>query len=93
MKVRGQAKRIKPTYTRSVEIPERFASIFWDESQGKTILEKFILRILNYGNFEEIKWVHDNYPDETYEIAMRYPDIKRGVRFWIRLWKERRSKG
>ena len=89
MRVRGQAERIKLTYTRSVTIPERFTPLFWDEPEGKTILEKFILRLLNYGNFEEIKWVYDSYPDETYDIAMRYPDIRRGVRFWIKLWREK----
>lgn len=57
------------------------------------ILEKFILRILHYGNFEDIKWLYENYPEETYQVSMKYPEVKRGVRFWIRLWKEKGLKG
>lgn len=89
MKTKGIVIRKKLTYSHLVEIPNKFASLFWDEPGRKTFLEKFILRILNYGDFEDIKWVYKNYREETYEIAMKYPSIKRGVIFWIKLWKEK----
>jgi len=27
------------------------------------------------------------YPEKTYNIAMKYPDIKRGVKFWVKRWR------
>lgn len=79
--------RIKLTYTQKVSIPPQFQMLFWDCPDKTTFLEKFILRILNYGNFEEIKWLYKKYPDECYKIALKYPDIRRGVKYWIKLWK------
>lgn len=35
------------------------------------------------------KWLYEKYPEETFDVALRYPEIKRGVRFWIRVWKEK----
>lgn len=74
-------------YKEKIIIPEKFKRYFWDELEGFTFLEKFILRIFKYGDFEEIKEVYKKYPDECYEIAMRYSDVKRGIRFWVRRWK------
>ncbi|MFN3739618.1 MAG: hypothetical protein ACK4TF_02960 [Thermodesulfovibrionales bacterium] len=33
-----------------------------------------------------------NYPSETYHVSMKYFEVKKGVRFWIRLWKEKELK-
>jgi len=79
--------RLKIQYKQKIKIPEKFKRYFWDEPSGFTFLEKFILRIFKYGNFEEIKEVYKRYPDECYEITLKYPDIKRGIKFWIRRWK------
>lgn len=92
MKIKEQVERIKPTYLKPVEIPEKFIPFFWDEPGKKVILEKFIFRVLTYGDFEDIKWLYEKYPEETFYVAMRYPEIKRGVRFWIRHWKEKTLK-
>lgn len=81
-------QRIKPSHKAFVKIPEKYKLFFWDCSEGKVILEKFILRILQYGGFEDLKWLYRNYPEETYEIAIKYPEIKRGVKFWIKWWRE-----
>ncbi len=80
--------RIKPKYKQIVDIPKEFEIYFWDCPTKKTYLEKFILRILEYGNFDEIRKVYNMYPKQTYDIASRYNHIKRGVKFWIKLWKE-----
>ncbi|MCM8806521.1 MAG: hypothetical protein ABIN23_07190 [candidate division WOR-3 bacterium] len=85
-------QRIRPIYKKRIKISRRFKAIFWDCPNGETYLEKFILRILKYGNFEEIKWIYDKFPEETYDVALRYPEMKRGVKFWIRLWKEKKLK-
>lgn len=89
MKVRGLTNRIRPEYTNQIGIPQGFKKYFWDCPDGKTYLEKFILRILTYGSFKEIKWIYERYPKETYNIAFKYPEIKRGVKFWIKLWKKK----
>ncbi len=89
MKITGETKRIKPKYTQTVRIPKKFKSLFWDCPNGKTYLEKFILRILNYGSFKDIKWLYKKYKNETFDIITRYDDIKKGVKFWIKFWAER----
>lgn len=88
MKTIGKVERVKIQYTEQVEIPQEFKKYFWDCPDGKTYLEKFILRILTYGSFEEIKRIYEKYPKETHHIAFKYPEIKRGVKFWIKLWKK-----
>ncbi len=80
--------RIKLTYKQKVEIPSKYKKFFWDEPEGVTFLEKFILRILKYGDFEDIKWLYQKYPEETYAITFKYPDIKRGIKFWMKKWHE-----
>ncbi len=89
MITRGKTKRIKPIYLKEIKIPKKLKIYFWDCPNGKTYLEKFILRILQYGNFEEIKWLYKKFPSETYYVAFNYPEIKRGVKFWIKIWKEK----
>lgn len=78
--------RIKWDYFERVGIPERFSRYLWDYRQ-EAPLEILILRVLKYGSFEEIKNIFELYPDETYRISMKYPEIKRGVKFWIKRWK------
>lgn len=90
MKTRGEAKRIKITYKQNVKIPEKYRVYFWDNPDDEVYLEKFILRILYYGKFDDIRWLYENYPDETYDIAFKYPEIKRGVKFWIKRWREKK---
>ncbi len=87
-KIPQKLLRIKPTYTTTVKIPKEYKTFFWDCPQGKVFLEKFIMRILQYGRFEDLKWVYKKYPEETYDIAFKYPEIKRGVKFWIKWWGE-----
>lgn len=79
--------RIKPDFTNKVFIPEQFKPLFWDCPNNSTYMEKFIKRILDYGNFEEIQWLYNTYPHETHIITFKYPDIRRGIKFWIKLWK------
>jgi hypothetical protein len=80
-------QRIKPFYTQKVPIPSNLTSLLWDE-QDTAPLEKLILRVLQYGNYEEIHTIYSLYSTETTDIVSRYPDIKRGVKFWVRYWNE-----
>ncbi|MCM8767988.1 MAG: hypothetical protein NC921_04305 [Candidatus Omnitrophica bacterium] len=90
MKITEKTSRIKITYKEKVKIPEKYRFMFWDCKEN-VILEKYILRILTYGNFEDIKEVYKKYPEQTFNIAFKYPEIKRGIKFWIKKWKEEKS--
>lgn len=78
--------RIRWDYFERVKIPEEFSKYLWDY-RDEAPLEIIIIRVLRYGKFEEIERLYRFYPEETEKIAFKYPDIKRGVRFWIRRWK------
>lgn len=78
--------RIKWDYFEKIQISEKFSRYLWDYKERAPI-EILIFRILKYGSFEEIKEIFELYPNETYKIAMKYPEIKRGVKFWIKKWK------
>ena len=88
MKTTGNSERIKPIYKEWVEVPDCFRKIVWDALDGKSPLEDIILKVLMYGSFEEIKKLFKMYPEETYNVAFRYPEIKRGVRYWIKVWSD-----
>ncbi|MCM8776869.1 MAG: hypothetical protein NC905_01200 [Candidatus Omnitrophica bacterium] len=90
MIITGKTSRVKITYRETVTIPEKYKDLFWDCKEN-TILEKYILRILTYGNLEDIKEVYNKYPEETFDITFKYPEIKRGVKFWIKRWKEQKG--
>lgn len=80
--------RQKLEYKEKVNIPEQFRSLFWDCPDGVTFLEKFIKRILDYGNFQDIRQVYELYPKETECVVFKYKDIRRGIKFWIKLWNK-----
>jgi len=81
-------KRIKWKYKTEIAIPDNFQTYFWDENNKKVAIEKFIYRILEYGDFAEIKLLYNKFPNQCYDIIGRYPFIKRGVKFWIKNWHE-----
>ncbi len=83
--------RIKWKYTQKVPIPDECKSMLWDE-QGNAPLEKLIFRVLQYGNFDELQLIYSLYPQETTDIASRYPDIRRGVKFWIKYWNAKNGR-
>ncbi len=87
MKVRSYQERIVPVYRQEVEVPEKFRQFCWDAVEGKIELEKLIYRVLQYGNFEEIKEIYSAYPEEVESVTDRY-EVHRGVRFWIKYWKK-----
>ncbi len=80
-------KRIKWDYEEKVKIPEEFKIYLWEYNEIAP-LEVLIRRILKYGNFKEIRKIYEMYPIEVYKIAFKYPDTKRGVKFWIKKWKD-----
>ncbi|HOK80190.1 MAG TPA: hypothetical protein PKW86_03525 [bacterium] len=78
-------KRIKPEFVYHVHIPKKFQRYLWEHTRT-TPCEKIILRVLTYGNFDEVKEIYHFFPEETYKIISKYPGIKRGVKYWIRYW-------
>lgn len=78
--------RIKWDFTEKVSIPDSLKDYLW-EYKDFAPLEVLIKRVLQYGNFEEIKKIFELYPDETFQISLKYPDLRRGVKFWIKRWK------
>jgi len=84
-------KRIIPKYMNKVSVPVSVQALLWDEKGRKAPLEKLILRILTYGRFKEVRWVYGRHPSETFEMLSRYPEIKRGVKFWIEHWHAKKT--
>jgi len=82
-----QLNRIKWKYVQKVNIPTNVKNFLWDEDTVAP-LEKLILRVLQYGNFDQIKYIYSTYPEETTDIINRYSDIRRGVKFWIVYWNK-----
>lgn len=79
--------RVRWRYPAPVEVPPIYQKFLWDHPEQVAPLEKFILRILTYGKFEDIRWLYNKYPEETKDIVRRYKEIKRGIRFWIKYWE------
>mgnify|MGYP000960760970 CR=1 FL=1 len=83
-------QRIKPGYTEELSIPCGMEKYLWEHKKTAP-LEKIILRVLLYGKFEEIKQLFILYPKETLSTSDKYPEIKRGVRFWIKRWYDAKN--
>lgn len=86
MKTVVQNKRIRWDYYDYVKIPKDFKKYIWDYKKF-TPLEILILRVLTYGDYNELMKIYKLFSNETYKIVMKYINIKRGVRFWISRWK------
>jgi len=57
----GKINRVKWDYFREVKIPNEFKIYLWDYEE-KSPVEILVLRVLKYGNFEEIKKVNNLFP-------------------------------
>jgi len=86
VKTTGFSQRIKWDFKKKVAIPPQFKRYLWDY-ENEASLEILIIRVFQYGNFDEIREIYQLYPQESYKIACKYEDIKRGVKFWIKRWK------
>jgi uncharacterized protein Usg len=82
--------RVIPKYRNKISVPEKYRRFLWDYPDGYAPLETLILRVLKYGKFEDVKWIYQQYPNETYYVAFTYPEVKRGIKFWIKRWREKR---
>ena len=91
MKTTGDVKRIKWDYFEKVDIPEQLKPYLWD-CEGRAPLEKLIYRTLIYGSFDDLRLIFRLYPEQTYRISLKYPDIHRGVRYWIKKWIQNSGK-
>jgi len=84
MKTTGTQQRIKPQYTQKVEVPQAFRKFLWDHPTGKAPLEKVINRLLVHATFENIRWLMKYYPEATFRVTQKYPDVPRGAKFWVK---------
>ena len=89
MKTTGKAHRIPMLYKQWIEVPEPFKKFIWSTLDGKVPLEEMILKVLTYGKFEDIRRLYEMYPDETLSVVERYPNIKKGVKYWVKRWAGR----
>ncbi len=81
-------QRVKWKYIQKFSIPEKNRKFLWDYPEGSAPLEIYLLRLLTYGSFEDIRNLFSQFPDEVNNMVQRYPQIHRGVIFWIRHWYE-----
>ena len=88
--IEHQLLRISWTFPQQVSFPERYKKFLWEHQNCKAPLEKLIYRIFTYGRFEDIRWLYEKYPEQSFELSQKYSDIKRGVKFWIEYWHEQR---
>lgn len=79
------------TFTQEVKFPARYKKFLWEHQNQKAPLEKLIIRIFTYGKFDDLKWLYKNYPEESYFLAKKYKTIKRGIKFWMEYWNEKRN--
>jgi len=82
--------RIKLDFKQTKKIPMLFKKYFWDCPTGSAPLEKILVRVLSYGKFEEIRKLFVLYPEQVYKVVNKYPELARGVRFWIKTWHAKR---
>ncbi|NPA33862.1 MAG: hypothetical protein GXO48_02915 [Chlorobi bacterium] len=71
-----------------VPIPEKWRKYLWDEPSGEAPVEKVVLRVLMYGGYEDWREVYERYPEVCKYVAENYPQIHRGVKFWIKWWED-----
>ena len=81
-----QPERILWTYSKQVSFPERYKKLLWEHTNRKAPLEKLIYRIFTYGKFEDLRWLYEKYPDQSFTLSKNYNNIKRGVKFWMEYW-------
>ncbi len=86
-----KTQRLKWKYTRAISYPAKYHKFLWDYSDGSAPLEIYLLRLLTYGNYENIRKLFSQFPQQTYEMIQRLPQIRWGVKFWIRKWYEERN--
>lgn len=86
------ATRISPVYTEHVAVPRELRPFLWDCPDGHAPLEKVVLRALTYGSFNHLRFVCQKFPAAARRVAKTYPDLRRGVRYWVpRLAKRSRA--
>jgi len=86
MNHKAPPSRIVPRYTEMIEVPKDIQPFLWDHPTGKAPLEKLILRTFRYGDFGQLKRIYEHYPEACRDIVSWYPNIKRGVKYWIKDW-------
>jgi len=91
IETQNPSSRIKPRYNTWVVIPEQLTRLVWDAMDGRAPLEEMVHKVLYHGDFSDIKTIFSLYPEVTFYVVNTYPDIHRGVRYWIRKWREQKG--
>jgi hypothetical protein len=86
--INNNMKRILWNYKNQVRIPATYKQFLWDYPGKTAPLEMLVLRVLTYGSFRDLQWLYNKYGEQTYALAFKYPNIKRGMRFWLRKWHD-----
>ncbi len=84
-------EQLKIKHKQWVSIPTKWKPFLWSY-QHKAPLEKLIVAVCRYGKFEDIKQLYQLYPKALEEIALRRPDIPRGIKFWVKRWRNTSQK-
>ncbi len=89
----SSAQRHPLRYRQKVPIPEKWKPYLWDE-QGEAPVEKVVVRVLRYGDYEDWREVYERYPEVCRYVVEHYPhpQVHRGVKFWIKWWDGRYEK-
>ena len=82
MRTKGAMERTAWRFKQYVYVPKKHRRYLWDYST-KAPLELYLLRVLSYGTFEDIKHVCKKYPQQCRHIIKNY-SLKRGVRYWVK---------
>ncbi len=80
MKTQGKVERIKWDYFEKVEIPEDLKKYLWDY-EDEVYLEVLILRVLTYGNFEEIRKYMNFIQKKLTKLPLNILKLKEGSNF------------
>lgn len=75
-------------FRQKVPIPQKWRKFLWDEPGGEAPVGKLVLRVLQYGDYDDWREVYERYPEVCRHVVNAYPhpQVHRGVKFWIKRW-------
>ena len=90
MKTTGPIKRIKPSFTQVVRVPEELQPWAWDAVNDTILLETLVHRVLSSSSsYEAVSIVYSLWPETCKYVIETYDDVFRGCRALIKEWKNK----